>query len=37
MKTDSEGNIEWQSTHGDTRDEIANSIGITNDGGFICW
>ena len=21
--------------HGDTRDEIANSIGIANDGGFI--
>ena len=35
MKTDSEGDIEWQTTHGDTRDEIANSIGITNDGGFI--
>ena len=32
---DSEGNIEWQTKHGDTRDEIANSIDITNDGGFI--
>ena len=35
MKTDSEGNIEWQTKHGDTSDEIANSIGITNDGDFI--
>ena len=35
MKSDSEGNIEWQTKHGGTSDEIANSIGITNDGGFI--
>ena len=35
MKTDFEGNIEWQTKHGYTSDEIANSIGITNDGGFI--
>ena len=35
LKTGSDGNIEWQTSYGDTRDEIANSIGITSDGGFI--
>jgi len=35
MRTDSEGNIEWQSLYGDTRDEIANSISSASDGGFI--
>ena len=35
MKTGSDGNIEWQTSYGDARDEIANSIGITSDGGFI--
>ena len=35
MRTDSEGNTEWQSIYGDTRDEIANSISSASDGGFI--
>ena len=35
VKTDSQGNIEWQRTYGDLQDEIANSIDVSSDGNFI--
>ena len=35
IKTDAEGNVEWQRSYGDAQDETANSIDISNGGGFI--
>ena len=35
IKTDAQGNVEWQRSYGDAQDEIANSIDISNGGGFI--
>jgi hypothetical protein len=35
IKTDSQGNLEWQKSYGDDQDEKANSIDISIDGGFI--
>jgi len=35
IKTDAQGNLEWQRSYGDTQDETANSIDISSDGGLI--
>jgi len=35
IKTDAQGNVEWQRSYGDAQDETANSIDISNGGGFI--
>lgn len=35
IKTDAQGNLEWQRSYGDAQDETANSIDISSDGGFI--
>jgi hypothetical protein len=35
IKTDAQGNLEWQRSYGDVQDETANSIDISSDGGFI--
>ena len=35
IKTDAQGNLEWQRSYGDAQDETANSIDISIDGGFI--
>ena len=35
IKTDAQGNVEWQRSYGDSQDETANSIDISNGGGFI--
>ena len=35
IKTDAQGNLEWQRSYGDAQDETANSIDISIGGGFI--
>ena len=35
IKTDAQGNLEWQRSYGDAQDETANSIDILIGGGFI--
>lgn len=35
VKTDSAGALEWETTHGGTGDDLANSVRQTEDGGYI--
>jgi hypothetical protein len=35
LKLDSSGRVEWQHTYGGSRGEVANSIQLTSDGGYV--
>lgn len=35
IKTDSLGNLEWEKTYGGIKTDVANSVALTSDGGYI--